>query len=79
MQAVVFVPFFLANKLRMLKLAMEIILDSTVGYIGLQPDESTVGVSYYYSKMPEMHEAKQVFLLDPMLATAGVAANRTNV
>jgi uracil phosphoribosyltransferase len=72
-QPVVFVPILRAG-LGMLDVAMEIIPDSTVGYIGLERDEDTAVASCYYSKVPEMKEAKHVFLLDPMLATGGSAA-----
>ena len=70
---VVFVPILRAG-LGMLDVAMEIVPNSTVGYIGLERDESTAVASCYYSKVPDLNEAKHVFLLDPMLATGGSAA-----
>jgi uracil phosphoribosyltransferase len=70
---VVLVPILRAG-LGMLDVAMEIIPNSTVGYIGLERDESTAVASCYYSKVPDMNAAKHVFLLDPMLATGGSAA-----
>jgi len=69
---VVFVPILRAG-LGMLDVAMEIVPNSTVGYIGLERDESTAVANCYYSKGPNMKEAKHVFLLDPMLATGGSA------
>jgi uracil phosphoribosyltransferase len=69
---VVFVPILRAG-LGMLDVSMEIIPHSTVGYIGLERDETTAEASCYYSRVPEMNEAKHVFLLDPMLATGGSA------
>jgi uracil phosphoribosyltransferase len=70
---VVFVPILRAG-LGMLDVAMEVIPNSTVGYIGLERDESTAVASCYYAKVPSMDAAKHVFLLDPMLATGGSAA-----
>jgi uracil phosphoribosyltransferase len=69
---VVFVPILRAG-LGMLDVALEVVPNSTVGYIGLERDESTAVAKCYYSKVPNMNEAKHVFLLDPMLATGGSA------
>lgn len=69
---VVFVPILRAG-LGMLDVSMEIIPNSTVGYIGLERDESTAVASCYYAKVPDLQAAKHVFLLDPMLATGGSA------
>lgn len=70
---VVFVPILRAG-LGMLDPAMGIIPGSSVGYIGLERDEDTAVASCYYSKMPELSDSSQVFVLDPMLATGGSAA-----
>ena len=69
---IVFVPILRAG-LGMLETSLEIIPSATVGYIGLERDEATATASCYYSKMPDLNEAKHVFLLDPMLATGGSA------
>jgi uracil phosphoribosyltransferase len=70
---VVFVPILRAG-LGMLDAAMAVIPDSSVGYIGLERDEATAVASCYYSKMPDLSAAQIVFVLDPMLATGGSAA-----
>ncbi|MDQ8193561.1 uracil phosphoribosyltransferase [Coraliomargarita sp. SDUM461004] len=70
---VVFVPILRAG-LGMLDPAMGIIPGSSVGYIGLERDETTAEASCYYAKMPDLSASSQVFVLDPMLATGGSAA-----
>ncbi len=69
---VVFVPILRAG-LGMLDAAMAVIPDSSVGYIGLERNETTAIASCYYSKMPDLSAAQIVFVLDPMLATGGSA------
>jgi uracil phosphoribosyltransferase len=69
---VVLVPILRAG-LGMLEASLEIIPNATVGYIGLERDETTAVARCYYSKMPDLNEVKHVFLLDPMLATGGSA------
>lgn len=70
---VVFVPILRAG-LGMLDPAMGIIPGSSVGYIGMERDEATAEASCYYAKMPDLSQSSQVFVLDPMLATGGSAA-----
>jgi uracil phosphoribosyltransferase len=45
----------------------------SVGYIGLERDETTLQPTSYYEKLPPLEDA-HVLLLDPMLATGGSAA-----
>jgi uracil phosphoribosyltransferase len=45
----------------------------SVGYIGLERDETTLQPTSYYEKLPPLEDAN-VLLLDPMLATGGSAA-----
>ncbi|MCW2921799.1 MAG: upp [Thermoleophilia bacterium] len=42
-----------------------------IGHIGLYRDEETLEPVTYYEKLPEDLEHRNVFLLDPMLATGG--------
>lgn len=70
---VVFVPILRAG-LGMLDPAMAIVPGSSVGYIGLERNEETAEASCYYSKMPDLSDCSHVFVLDPMLATGGSAA-----
>ena len=46
-----------------------------VGHIGMYRDEETLQPQEYYCKLPEGIENKTVFLIDPMLATGGSAAD----
>lgn len=70
---VVFVPILRAG-LGMLDQAMATVPGSSVGYIGMERDEATAEASCYYAKMPDLKPARHVFVLDPMLATGGSAA-----
>jgi uracil phosphoribosyltransferase len=70
---VVFVPILRAG-LGMLDPAMGIIPGSCVGFIGMERDEATAEANCYYAKMPDLSASTQVFVLDPMLATGGSAA-----
>ena len=69
----VFVPILRAG-LGMLEHAIDIIPDSSVGFIGMERDEETAKANSYYTKMPKLYSSTQVFVLDPMLATGGSAA-----
>jgi uracil phosphoribosyltransferase len=53
---------------------VEVAKSLSVGYIGLERDEVTAEANCYYSKMPDLSASSQVFVLDPMLATGGSAA-----
>lgn len=46
-----------------------------VGHIGLYRDPKTLSPVQYYAKLPLDIEWRQVFLLDPMLATGGSASH----
>lgn len=46
-----------------------------VGHIGLYRDEQTLEPKSYYFKIPPNSEERTVFVLDPMLATGGSAAD----
>ena len=45
-----------------------------VGFLGMIRDEATLQASTYANRMPEDLSGRQVFLLDPMLATGGTMA-----
>jgi len=45
-----------------------------VGFLGMVRDERTLLASTYANRMPEDLSGRQVFLLDPMLATGGTLA-----
>ncbi len=65
--------------LGMLDPIVEMFPDVSVGYIGLERDETTAVASSYYAKLPPETSGKTVFLLDPMLATGGSASQACNV
>ncbi|MDT3698081.1 MAG: uracil phosphoribosyltransferase [Thermincola sp.] len=48
--------------------------NARVGHIGLYRDETTLQPVEYYCKMPPDIDRRDVFVLDPMLATGGSAA-----
>ena len=68
----IFVPILRAG-LGMLEHAIDIIPNSSVGFIGMERDEATAEAGCYYAKIPKLDSGTQVFVLDPMLATGGSA------
>ncbi len=65
-----FVPILRAG-LGMVDGFTELVPTARVGHIGLYRDEVTHEPHEYYCKLPEHLENKQVYLIDPMLATGG--------
>lgn len=51
----------------------ELIPTARVGHIGLYRDEVTHEPHEYYCKLPDHLDTKQVYIIDPMLATGGSA------
>lgn len=52
---------------------LEMIPAAKVGHIGLYRDPQTAEPVEYYCKLPEDCESREVFMVDPMLATGGSA------
>ena len=52
---------------------LELIPAAKVGHIGLYRDEETLEPHEYFVKLPEYIDARQLFVVDPMLATGGSA------
>ena len=52
--------------------------DVSVGYVGLERDHETAIARSYYCKLPPL-VGKRVFVIDPMLATGGSAAQALDV
>jgi uracil phosphoribosyltransferase len=52
---------------------LRLIPAAKVGHIGIYRDHSTLQPIVYYSKLPVDLSERQIFVLDPMLATAGSA------
>jgi uracil phosphoribosyltransferase len=65
------VPILRAG-LGMLEAVVELFPEISVGYVGLERDETTLQPTSYYEKLPPV-EGRHVLLLDPMLATGGSA------
>ena len=53
---------------------MQLIPNAKVGHIGLYRDPETLEPVEYYCKLPEDAQHRELFVLDPMLATGGSAA-----
>ncbi|NYI05515.1 uracil phosphoribosyltransferase [Allostreptomyces psammosilenae] len=74
------VPIIRAG-LGMLDGMVRLLPTAEVGFLGMVRDEDTLEVSTYATRMPEDLSGRQVYVLDPMLATGGtlVAAIRVLV
>lgn len=57
---------------------LDVFPDVSVGYVGLERDHKTAVARNYYCKLPPL-EGRRVFLVDPMLATGGSAAQALDV
>lgn len=66
------VPILRAG-LGMVDSILQLIPSAKVGHIGMYRDEETKKPVPYYCKLPQDTEERDVFLLDPMLATGGSA------
>lgn len=69
-----FVPILRAG-MGMVDGVLKLMPTAKIGHIGLYRDEETLEPIKYYCKLPEKIEEKEVFLLDPMLATGGSASS----
>ncbi len=69
-----FVPILRAG-CGMLDAMLQMIPAAKVGHIGMYRDEVTYKPVAYYNKMPQDIKERDVFVLDPMLATGGSAVN----
>ena len=68
-----FVPILRAG-MGMVDGVLKLMPNAKIGHIGLYRNEETLEPVRYYCKLPERIEEKEVFLLDPMLATGGSAS-----
>ncbi len=71
------VPILRAG-LGMVDKMVDLIPSAKVGHIGLYRDPETHEPVEYYCKLPEDIESRQVFVVDPMLATGGSAVAAIN-
>lgn len=65
-----FVPILRAG-MGMVDGVLKLMPTAKIGHIGLYRNEETLEPVKYYCKLPDKIEDKEVFLLDPMLATGG--------
>jgi len=65
-----FVPILRAG-MGMVDGVLKVMPTAKIGHIGLYRNEETLEPVKYYCKLPKNIEEKEVFLLDPMLATGG--------
>ena len=68
----VLVPILRAG-LGMVDGILQLIPSARVGHVGLYRDHESLEPVRYYFKVPEASEVRDVFVLDPMLATGGSA------
>ena len=73
-----FVPILRAG-MGMLDGVISVIPNAKVGHIGMYRNEETFEPVNYFFKVPKNIEKKEVFLLDPMLATGGSAIDAINL
>ena len=67
-----FVPILRAG-MGMLDGVIRVVPNAKIGHIGMYRDEKTFEPVNYFFKVPKGIEKREVFLLDPMLATGGSA------
>ena len=67
-----FVPILRAG-LGMVDGCIKMVPAARIGHIGLYRDEETLQPVEYYCKLPKDIERRDVFVVDPMLATGGSA------
>ena len=67
-----FVPILRAG-MGMLDGVIRVIPNAKIGHIGMYRNEKTFKPVNYYFKVPKVIEKREVFILDPMLATGGSA------
>ncbi len=70
----IFVPILRAG-MGMLDGVIKVIPNAKIGHIGMYRNEETFEPVEYFFKVPKGVEEKEVFLLDPMLATGGSAVD----
>jgi uracil phosphoribosyltransferase len=68
----VIVPILRAG-LGMVDGILQMIPSARVGHIGIVRDEETLQPHEYYAKFPERLDQRDIFIVDPMLATGGSA------
>ena len=67
---VLFVPVLRAG-LGILDAALRLVPEASIGFVGMARNEGSHVPEAYLASLPKDHDAKQIFVLDPMLATGG--------
>lgn len=75
---IAFVPILRAG-MGMLEGMIELIPAAKVGHIGMYRDPETLVPEQYYCKLPTDIARRDVYVLDPMLATGGSAIGAVNI
>jgi uracil phosphoribosyltransferase len=75
---VAFVPILRAG-LGMVDGMIELIPAAKVGHIGMYRDPETLNPEQYYCKLPSDIARRDVYVLDPMLATGGSASGAVDI
>lgn len=70
-EKLVIVPILRAG-LGMLPVFVDLLPEVSVGYVGMERNESTAQANSYYCKLPAL-EKRRALVIDPMLATGGSA------
>lgn len=73
-----FVPILRAG-MGMLDGVITVVPNAKIGHIGMYRDEETFVPVNYFFKVPKDIEKREVFLLDPMLATGGSAIDAVDL
>ena len=58
---------------------ISVIPNARIGHIGLYRDEETLEAIEYFAKFPQQMEEREVFLVDPMLATGATAVAAVDI
>lgn len=73
-EQIAFIPILRAG-MGMLDGIIKVVPNAKIGHIGIYRNEKTLKPVNYFLKVPENIEKREVFLLDPMLATGGSAVD----
>jgi len=73
----IIVPILRAG-LGMLEGIVKLLPTATVGFLGIKRDEETLQPHTYANRLPEDLSGRQVYIIDPMLATGGTLIDSIN-
>ena len=73
----IIIPILRAG-LGMLEGMTRLLPNAEVGFLGMKRDEETLAIETYANRLPQDLSGRQVFLIDPMLATGGTLVAAIN-